>query len=137
MIIRAVLDTNIWVASIKWRGTPYRLRILAQTLIFTSVTSLSILVEVARVLREYFGFSDEQAYEWFCHIGECSEVVTPTQSLNVVRNDPDDNKFIECAVEGNASYLVSRDTDLLRLKQYQQVYIVDDKVFLEVLVEGD
>jgi putative PIN family toxin of toxin-antitoxin system len=131
------LDTNIWVASIKWQGTPYRLRILAQTFTFTSVTSLPILVEVARVLREYFGLSDEQTYEWFCQIGECSQVVTPTQALNVVLNDPDDNKFIECAVAGDVSYIVSRDADLLRLRQYQQIQIVDDKVFWEVLIESD
>ncbi len=63
MTVRSVLDTNIWVASIKWRGNPYHIRELAQARVFTSVTSLPILVEVARVLREYFGFSDEQTYE--------------------------------------------------------------------------
>jgi predicted nucleic acid-binding protein len=54
-----------------------------------------------------------------------------------VLNDPDDNKFIECAVAGDVSYIVSRDAYLLRLRQYQQIQIVDDKVFWEVLIESD
>lgn len=133
MTVRSVLDTNIWIAGIIWRGNPYRVRLLAQSREFVSVTSLSILVEIARVLREYFGLSDGQVYEWYCCIGECSEIIVPMRSLNVVPNDPDDNKFIECAVEGKASFVVSRDAHLLRLKVYDQVQIVDDEAFLSIL----
>jgi len=130
---RAVLDTNIWVASIRWGGRPSRIRRLAEQGIFTSVLSLAILAEITRVLREYFGFSDEEAYEWHCRIGESSELITPSRFLNAVPNDPDDNKFVECAVEGRAEYIVSRDDDLLRLGRYDTVRIVDDVEFLNIL----
>ena len=133
MTLRSVLDTNIWVASIRWRGRPYRIRKFAERRAFTSVLSLAILAEITRVLREYFGLSDEEAYEWHCHIGASSDIVTPTRFLNAVPDDPDDNKFVECAVEGRAKYIVSRDDDLLRLNQYDTVQIVDDAEFLDVL----
>jgi len=131
--LRAVLDTNIWAASIRWRGRPYRIRRFAEQKGFTSVLSLAILAEITRVLREYFGLSDEEAYEWHCRIGENSELVAPTRPLNAVPDDPDDNKFVECAVEGRAKYIVSRDDDLLRLGQYDTVQIVDDAEFLGIL----
>lgn len=134
MTLRSVLDTNIWVASILWRGKPYRIRKFAERRAFTSVLSLAILAEITRVLREYFGLSDEEAYEWLCRIGESSEVITPTRTLNAVPGDPDDNKFVECAVEGGARYIVSRDNDLLRLGQYDAVQIVDDAEFFDILI---
>ncbi len=132
-MLRAVLNTNIWVAGIRWRGRPYRIRKFAEQRAFTSVLSLAILAEITRVLREYFGLSDEEAYEWHCRIGENSELVAPVHLLNAVPDDPDDNKFVECAVEGGAKYIVSRDNDLLRLGQYDSVQIVDDAEFLDVL----
>jgi putative PIN family toxin of toxin-antitoxin system len=97
------------------------------------VLSSAILAEITRVLREYFGLSDEEAYEWHCRIGESSELVTHTRLLNAVPGDPDDNKFVECAVEGRSKYIVSRDNDLLRLGQYDSVQIVDDAEFLGIL----
>ncbi len=130
---RAVLDTNIWVASIHWRGKPYQIRKYVEQGAFTSVLSLAILTEIMWILRTHFRLSDDEAYEWYCRIGENSEIVFPVRPLNVVPDDPDDNKFIECAVEGHAAYLVSRDNDLLRIGQYDGIQIVDDSEFLEFL----
>jgi hypothetical protein len=66
-------------------------------------------------------------------MGENSELVFPIHALNVVLDDPYDNKFIECAVEGRAAYIVSRDNDLLRLDRYEDVRILDDMEFLECI----
>ncbi len=126
-----MLDTNIWVASIGWRGAAYRIREFVQAGTFTSVISLPILVEVTRVLRQYFAFSDDLAYEWYCHLGTISEIVVPLHSLEVIKADPDDNKFIECAVTGQAIYIVSQDADLLRLGQYENIKIVNVQTFLK------
>ncbi|MEA3396699.1 MAG: putative toxin-antitoxin system toxin component, PIN family [Chloroflexota bacterium] len=136
MILRAVLDTNIWVASIRWRGRSCRIRKLAEQREFNSVLSLAILAEITRVLREYFGLSDEEVYEWHCRIGASSDVVAPTRFLNAIPDDPDDNKFVECAIKGRAKYIVSRDNDLLRLGQYDTVQIVDDAEFLDILLSS-
>jgi predicted nucleic acid-binding protein len=90
-----VLDTNIWIASIRWRGRPYRIRKAVEAKVFIS------------------------------------DLVIPTCLLNAVPDDPDDNKFIDCAVEGNADYIISRDDDLLRLQRYDSVQIVNDTDFLD------
>ncbi len=53
--------------------------------------------------------------------------------VSKVRKDPEDNKFIACAVEGDADYIVSGDEHLLDLKHYKSIQIVDARAFLKIL----
>jgi len=59
--------------------------------------------------------------------------VTPTVPIAHSR-DPDDDKFLECAVAGNADYVVSADTDLLSLREVQGIPVVDVPTFWQALV---
>ena len=133
MMIRAVLDTNIWLASIEWRGRGYKIRQYAEEYKFTPVCSLSILAELTRVLRRDFGYSDDDAYYWHNHIGSLCDLVSPESLLNVVPDNSTDNKFIECAVEGEVEYIVSRDRHLLRIGEYEGIKIIDDKEFIAII----
>ena len=54
-------------------------------------------------------------------------------ALSVITEDPADDRYLECAVEAEASYLVSGDRLLLRLAVYQGIPIVTPHTFLEVL----
>jgi predicted nucleic acid-binding protein len=53
--------------------------------------------------------------------------------LSVVREDPDDDRYVECAVEGRAEYVVSGDRHLLTLGSYRDFVIVSPRAFLAVL----
>ena len=53
--------------------------------------------------------------------------------LNAVPRDPDDNAVLECAIEGNAKFVVSGDTDLLELKNFRGIEIVRASEFLTIL----
>ena len=130
---RSVPDTNIWISGIRWRGRPSEIVRLGQEGDITLITSLSILAELTHVLRDYFGASDDEAYEVYKRIGTFAEIVYPTQWVNAVPEDPDDNKFVECALEGRAQYIISRDQDLLRLGEYEGIRMVDDVEFLDIL----
>ena len=44
--------------------------------------------------------------------------------MDVVKEDPDDNKIIECAIESEAEYILSYDNHLLRLKEYLGIKII-------------
>jgi len=133
MMIRAVLDTNIWLASIEWHGRCYRIRQHSEERRFISICSLSILAELTKVLRRDFGYSDDDAYYWYNHIGSLCDLVSPKLLLNAVPNNSDDNKFIECAVEGEAEYIVSRDKHLLRIREYKGIRIIDDGEFIAII----
>jgi len=61
-----------------------------------------------------------------------AEIVSPRFSLSVVQDDPDDDKFLECAIEFQAEYIVSGDKHLLSLGSYQGILIVNPRRFIEV-----
>ena len=132
-MIRSVLDTNIWLASIHWYGRPRRIRVLGERRLIALISSQAILTELIHVLRDYFGYPDEETYMWHKRIVAHAEIVHPTRWVNAVPDDPDDNKFVECALESKAQYIVSRDQDLLRLGEYGGVRMVDDAEFLTLL----
>ena len=56
-----------------------------------------------------------------------------TPELQVVADDLDDDKFIECAVALKADYIVSGDNHLLSLKHYHGIQIVDAKTFVKII----
>ena len=132
-MIRSVPDTNIWFASIQWHGRPRHIRVLGERRLIVLITSQAILAELTHVMRDYFGYSDDEAYMWHRRITAYTDIVHPTRWVNAVPDDPDDNKFVECALEGKAQYVISRDQDLLRLGEYEGVRVVDDAEFIGIL----
>lgn len=130
-MLRVVLDTNIFVTALSG-GLAKKVLGLGLKSKFRLIVSYDILYELMRVLREYFGWSDERAYRWYQRIGECSSVIRPLIRVEGCR-DLDDNKFLECCWSGNADYLVSRDNDLLNIGKFQKVKIVDVDDFWQIL----
>lgn len=137
--MRVVLDTNVVVSGvIKEEAPPGQiLRRLFHARQFISVTSLEILAEVREVLqrprvRRYHGWTDEEIDAFVTFLYAESDVTEGKLTVNVAR-DPQDNKFLACASEGNADYLVSGDDDLLQLEVFERTQIVRPRVFLETL----
>lgn len=62
--------------------------------------------------------------------------MVPLFKPNVIPEDPEDDKFIACAIEGKAEYIVSEDKDLRRLGKYGPIQIVGKQAFLRIL-EGE
>lgn len=58
------------------------------------------------------------------------EIIEPITHIEICR-DPDDDKFLECAKDSHALYIVSGDKDLLVLKEYENIQIVTAKDFCE------
>lgn len=67
-----------------------------------------------------------------------TKVAVITQSgpkIDVIREDPSDNKYLECAVEGRAEYLISGDRHLINLRTFRGIRITDPGVFLKIVGE--
>jgi len=136
MTPRIVFDTNLWVAAAGWRGVAHHLyrQLLAGRVVH--LTTHEILAEIGRTLRYLPGFTDVLAYEWYCDIAAHSEIISPQFSLlDRIRicRDPNDNKFLECAVWGHAEYLISRDRDLLSIADFRGVQIMSPERLLALL----
>ena len=122
---RVVFDTNVLVSATLSRGKPYTVLELAERGDIDSVTSPDIIDELEDVLsRERLPFESEQIDKFVEKILSMSELVTPEMDLEAVEDDPDDDKVLECAVAGNADYIVSDDSHLLDIEEYRGVEIV-------------
>ncbi len=127
---RVVLDTNIIISSVFWKGKPYEVVKRGIEGGYQIVVSPEILDEVVEKLRNKFQFSEEGIQELVDIILTYSHIVEPTSKFDVVR-DKKDNKIIECAFDGKADCVVTGDPDLLVLKEFRGIRIVTAREFLE------
>ena len=101
---------------------------------FTLISSLPILEELVSTLKSFkIPLEIEDIQWWESLIVSKSGMVSPKVAVSIVKKDPDDNKFIEAAIEGQAEFIVSQDRHLLDIKEYRTIQIVSPKEFLEVI----
>ncbi|MFB6116270.1 MAG: putative toxin-antitoxin system toxin component, PIN family [Candidatus Nanosalina sp.] len=132
--VEAVLDTNVLVSSALSRGKLYRILSLAEEGEIVSVTSPAIIGELRDVLtRERLPFTDEQVEELSSKILSISRVIEPQFGLEVIEDDPEDDKILEAAVAGDVDCIVSGDSHLLDIDEHDGIGIYSPDAFLEVL----
>ena len=130
--MRVVLDTNAVISALLFSGVSSKLVSLWQNGLITPLLSREILDEYLRVLSyPKFQLSDKEIKELIQEeILPFAEVVKPKRRWRVVRRDPSDNKFLECAVAGRASVIISGDKDLLSLGSFRRIRIQSPAQFL-------
>jgi uncharacterized protein len=129
--MRIVADTNVIVSALVFGGVPRRVLELANSPVCELFYSEAIRVEVRRVLLEKFGWSDAKVDEVLPGLWMMGELVIPRYKVNAVVDDPDDNGILECALSASATFVVSGDRHLLRLRKYKSIAIVSPREFLE------
>ena len=135
-MIRVVLDTNVVVSALLFDGPASRLVALWQRRRFIPLVSRPILQEYLRVLAyPKFKLTVQEVGQAIEELLPYVEVTRQGKRLRVIRRDPADDRFIECAVAGKARYLVSGDDDLLSLRSFQGIRIVSIAEFLTMLEE--
>ena len=141
--MRVVLDVNVLVsAAISAGGNPGKILDLWEKDEFDVVISPSILEELERVIhypkiQQKYNLPEEHVDKFLGLIGNQAIVANPPKKLNVIERDPSDNRYLECAREGNASYIVTGGKHLLDLKEYNGIVILTPSGFLAILrLEG-
>ncbi len=128
--MRVVADTNIFISALMFGGLPGSFLDLALMGAFTLVASPALLDELDEKLRAKFELSPEDAFAIRSKLESAALLVCPTVTLEAVQDDPDDNRVLECAVEGNAEVIVSGDRHLLSLGKFRNIPIVRVRDFL-------
>lgn len=137
--MRVVIDTNVIISRyLSPHGSPAQVLSSWEKGRFDLLVSPAILREYERVFRyprikKHLALSEEKIAAILDDFSELAETIVPTKSLSVVTTDPDDNKFIECAVAGDADYIVTGDPHLVDLGKYRGIFIVPPAVFLVFL----
>ena len=125
-------DTNVYISALNFsRGKPKQLLQLAMDGVVHVAISDAIMQEVRRVMREKFHMTPEDLQEAEAIISACTERVIPTEVLDVVKDDPDDNRIVECAVAFGSDCIVTGDNDLLRLGEYAGIKMIKVSDFLQ------
>ena len=132
--MRIVLDTNVLISGIFFGGNPRKVLEKWQEKSFTLLTSVEILEEDEQVLERLQSRSKKKTKSIVSKtmnlVSRDSIVIDPSSDVHISR-DPDDEKFINCALSGSAVYIVSGDNDLLDLKAVQGIEIITAKEFLD------
>jgi putative PIN family toxin of toxin-antitoxin system len=136
--IKVTLDTNILISGSFWKGDSYKILLLIETQQIICILSPNIIEEYKEVME-----SEEITEKIFNknlainkiinYIILTATIISPTSKLKVVKKDPDDNKIIECAVEGKSDFIITNDKHLLNLKKYKKIKIITPEEFLRKL----
>ena len=134
--MKVVIDTNVFVSSV-FGGLPGQVVELWFDGRLTLCLSEPVVTEYQRVLRE-IGAADEAEERALIEAFASGEGVLYTAdppAIESVSPDPDDDKFLECALELEADRVVSGDSDLLELKSYMGIPILAPRELLEQIGE--
>ncbi|MGD0293447.1 MAG: putative toxin-antitoxin system toxin component, PIN family [Terracidiphilus sp.] len=126
---RVVVDTNVLVSGLLFGGKPEAILDLALDRAFLLLTSPAMESELIRVLTRKFDISSAGVTGIIALIRSSSESVHTGTKLKLCR-DESDNRVLECALEGGASYIVTGDRDLLSLPPFQYSVILRPDEFL-------
>jgi len=128
--VRLVLDTNVVLSGLLWRGTPYHLlEAIRQQPSLKIYSSAALLEELADVLTrrsatKRLALIDKSVREVLADYVEAVELIEPIEVPRVVPNDPDDDHVLAAAATAHADCIVSGDSDLLSLESYQDIPIL-------------
>jgi len=128
---KIVIDTNVFISAILFRGPTSRLVSLWQKNAVSVLISSAVLKEYARALAypkfkltktEIRGILEQELLAYVYP-------VKVKRSLHIITEDPSDNKFLELAVTGKADYILSGDKHLLGFKNFHGIKIITPAEF--------
>lgn len=136
--MKITADTNVLVSATFWRGDSNRIIEMVEKKQIELILSNKIIEEFTNVLN-YREIQDKiknknlEMMRTIEKIVSISTIVEPNEKLNIIKDDPADNKILECAVAGNVDYIISNDNHLLKLKEFQKIKIITPKEFVNVI----
>lgn len=133
-MLKVVIDTNIFVSGVLVEGGNPSIIIKAwkRTQKYQLFVTEEIVQEALKVMKR-LNVTGDIIGDWDRAIRKNAISIVPTREIKAVKDDPSDNKFLECAIEAGADYIVSGDKHLKELKEFKGIKIVTAKEFLGIL----
>ena len=126
-----VLDTNIFISSVFWEGSSYRVvkKAISQEIIV--FVSDEIIKEIRKVLARDFSLEKQEIDDIINSVAYFTHLIKPKEKVEVVKEDPDDDRILECALACRAKFIISYNKHLLKLKTFRGIKIVTPEEFLK------
>ena len=118
--MRVTVDTNFLISATQWNYSVAHKLLLdfIQSSIEIFTTS-EILDEFGKVLQRDFKYNAEETNNIIKKVLLFATLISPKNKIDIIKDDPDDNKVVECAVESLSMYIITYDKHLLKLGEYQ------------------
>ena len=130
--MKVILDTNVFISGAFFSGPPYEILKAWNQGKFHLVISPEILEEYQRVgkslARQFHGVDLEPILELIAI--EAQLTMAPALP-HTVCDDPDDDKFLACAIASKTKVIVTGDKQLLKVSGYHGVRILRPRKFVE------
>lgn len=136
--MKIVVDTNVLISGVFFGGFPRRILSAAVDGRLTICATTEIVDEYVEIVQEMIERKQGRLHpNLLAPLIKAMELIEPQTRVTLSR-DPDDDKFLGCAKDARAMYIVSGDKDLLVLKEYEQILIMTAREFCErFLIEKD
>lgn len=139
--MKIVLDTNVVISGCFFDGHPRQVLLAVVRGLVQAAASVEILDEYLEIVddmmvRKAGKFSSKYRNDIFSTFTTKLEFEEPEVEVSVCR-DPDDDKFLECALAAKALYIVSGDKDLLDLASFEGVEIITAAEFCNKYLEAE
>ena len=129
--MKVVLDSNIFISSFYWKGNPRKVFDRITNNLDELYITDGILSEIATVMSyKKFDNTKQEIEEYIDIIESYAIKVFPKNKMEEVSRDKDDNKILQCGLEGNVDFIITVDNDLLVLKEYRNIKIVKPSEYL-------
>ncbi len=129
--MKIVIDTNILISGVFFGGFPRKILSAVVSEQITACATTEIINEYEEIIQEMIrrkqGHLNKNILQPFIQL---TDIIEPISKIKLSR-DPEDDKFLICAKDAHALYIISGDKDLLILKQYENIQIITAKDFCE------
>jgi len=138
-MLKVVLDANIFVSAlINPHGKPAQILNYVFENKIRLFTSSSIIEELERVLSysrlmKRHGLEKEELKEFISDLLSIMSLVEERKTIEVIMDDPSDNKYLSCALNAKVDFIVSGNVHLLNLKEYEGIRITTPAQLLEIM----
>ena len=134
--MKAVFETNVLAAAFLTEGLCSNLLLRARKQGFNLVLCDDIIKEFEGILKKKFKLSSNDLYEITSIVSEAaSEILDHLSSVPRICRDPNDDMIIACAIDAAADYIVTGDEDLLILKRYKGIIILNPRIFAAIFAD--
>lgn len=128
---KVVIDTNVIVSAFGWHGTPEKIVKLVLTGKIQNFITMEMLAEVARVVSyPKLKFPESLQVEIIETIFNFSKIVEVREFVNIIKDDSEDNKVLECAISAESEFIITGDSHLLMLENFRGMEILTPDNFL-------
>lgn len=132
--MKITVDTNVLISATFWYGDSFRILERVENKEIELVLSNEILREYEEVLaydeiQEKIQGKNLTMKQTVQKIQTMATLVHPSEKIDVITDDTDDNAVLECALEGKVKYIIANDKHLLKLKEFREIKILTPAQF--------